>query len=168
MLWHGWLMSREIWKRMAKSIRGLQWKETLFTAVGVRVLPQLPGLYVICVTPPFASPRFKRLALHNPMYIGKTDNLSRRLGEHLDRPDKNIEQLRTQFCAELSLWYAEASIDRIETIETEMVFCFLPAANREIKIPAKVSIRGFDGPRRRKAVILKPVSANYNHKGDQP
>lgn len=146
---------------MAQSIRGLQWKRTRLTQGGLKLVPNRPGIYIICAKPPCVSASFRELGLCNPMYIGKTKNLSERIGAHLNRPDKNIEELRENFSAELSLWYAVADVRDIESIEDGMIFCFWPAANRQIKIMGRVSLKGYNSVFSGKAAVQKSISANY-------
>lgn len=155
------MISREYWERMAQSIRGLQWKRTRLTQGGLKLVPNRPGVYIICAKPPRVPVSFQKLGLYNPMYIGKTDNLSERIGTHLNRPDENIEELREHFSAELSLWYAVADARDIESIEDDMIFCFWPAANRKIKIMGRVSIKGYNSVLSGKAIVQKSISANY-------
>ena len=150
---------------MAESIRNLEWREAKFTAGGLEVLPDRPGVYMICARPPEAPVSFRKLALKNPMYIGKAEDLSVRIKQHFGRPDENIMELRKHFSTELFLWYAVADIASIEDIEDKMIFCFWPAANRRIKMMGELSITGFNGVLSGRGVVQSSISANYRRKG---
>lgn len=151
---------------MAEKIRGLQWRRSSFAPAELELLPECPGVYILCAVPPDAPESFQQVGLYNPVYIGQAKNLKKRVFEgHWKRPCLNIRELRAHFKGELSLWYAAAAREKITDIEDAMLFCFWPSANRKIKILGIVDLEGFDTVFGGKtAVYGKPRSAYYNQR----
>lgn len=103
------------------------------------LVPKSAGIYMICSgVPNFLKKEGQDTVLKSlmaPHYVGKTNNLRRRILEHINSDEVNIKDVITVFNKSLTglkFYYLEAQEKRIEILECLANMCFMPKANRSI------------------------------------
>lgn len=107
--------------------RHLKWKnEPLIRHVSDDV-PDRPGVYAILSTQ-------RRLGVPvqvEPLYVGKTVDLRRRLIEHADPwREHNKTLIAASLSHPLEFWFAELGIEEIDEVEKHLIREIKPPANR--------------------------------------
>ena len=81
---YGWSLDRKEWRNLRDHIRQTHWTELSFIRPSVDVAPPLPGAYLIVARPPLTGHRVLE-RFSTPLYVGHTQDLRRRMREHLKR-----------------------------------------------------------------------------------
>jgi len=81
---YGWSLDRQAWRNLRDHMLQTHWTELPFIRPSVAGAPPLPGTYLIVARPPLKGHRVLE-RLRTPLYVGHTQDLRRRMGEHLKR-----------------------------------------------------------------------------------
>jgi excinuclease UvrABC nuclease subunit len=133
---YGWSLSRRDWRDVAALCSGKEWKKVPFAEVSRDQVPRRPGVYAICTT----GTRFSRglfSKLYNAVYVGQAENLRRRFLDHCQRPERELRSVIDCF-SDLDYWFAPTDISEISQMETVLIDCLGPSANRQRGISARV------------------------------
>ena len=128
---HGWTLEKQKWDQLLTVVSGTRWAKTQLNQLYRDSVPKGPGVYAICVklSPPnFNESLFK--ALYEIIYVGQSNSLQNRFLVHCRRPDRGIEQAKKCFGDNFEYWYTEVNPNRIDELETRLIECFGPPANR--------------------------------------
>lgn len=129
---HGWTLNKQKWEHLLTIISGTRWSKARLNQLYRDSIPESPGVYAICVrlrVPNFNQFLFK--ALYEIIYVGKSNvSLHSRFLDHCLRPERGIEQAKECFGDNFEYWYTEVSPDRVDELETRLIECFGPPANR--------------------------------------
>jgi hypothetical protein len=68
-------------------------------------------------------------AVYIPLYVGKSDNLGKRINSHLPDKTKNACLLSHYKGNEIQFWYALAHPDDLDDIESQLIRHFRPRCN---------------------------------------
>ena len=109
-----------------------KWNHTRYSQSIQKSVPDRPGVYMITETK-----RLYNLPLKiEILYVGKSNNLRRRLGEHLNihgGRNNKIKQLRLTNSSPLEYWYQELPKNEISTFEKDLIRNLQPEYNTLLK-----------------------------------
>ena len=128
---NGWTLEKEKWNCLLSVVTGTRWLKTRLVSHEQDSVPPRRGVYAICVklkTLNFTQDPFK--ALYEIIYVGKSKSLRRRFKEHCDHAQRGVEMAKKCFGDNLEYWYTEVDLDCIDQLETRLIGCFGPPANR--------------------------------------
>lgn len=128
---HGWTLEKQKWDQLLTVVSGTRWSKTQLNQLYRDNVPEGPGVYAICVklrTSNFSPNLFK--TLYEIIYVGKSSSLQNRFLGHCRRPERGIEQAKECFGDNFEYWYTEIDPNRIDELETHLIECFGPPANR--------------------------------------
>lgn len=142
---YGWSIERSDWDSAPKEVlRTDRWRSVRLNSLERNRVPELPGVYLFCSSPPGRS-RSMRLQdtdlfglLYNVLYVGKATNLRHRFLSHCGSPAEDIRKIRTCFPEGLEFWFVSLNRDEIGNLESTLILCFGPPANRVSGIRARV------------------------------
>ena len=104
---YGWTLYPTEWQLIpADVLLTDQWQSTALSRSLASSIPQQAGVYMMCVRPPSVatvSQPFSRL--EEVIYVGKTGNLRRRYGQHLNVPSPKIRVARATYSDSLRFWF---------------------------------------------------------------
>ena len=141
---HGWALEKQEWDHLFKVVSETLWSKIQLNQLYRDSIPKSPGVYAICGRiPNFNQCLFKDL--YNILYAGQSNSLYRRFLEHCNQPKREIEMARQCFGDSLEYWYTVVDPDRIDELETRLIECFGPPANR---IQGRTILARIGSPRR--------------------
>ena len=103
------------------------WQPVPLSLGYVKRIPQAPGLYAISEVR-----RVKKLPVEvKILYIGRSLNLRRRFGEHLDPTKEHSVHLNraVRWSARLEFWFAEFDQGQLPKLEKQMIQTTQPLLN---------------------------------------
>jgi len=104
----------------------LRWREKRLSASSATV-PDSPGVYAIGHREMYYGLEVRR----EYVYVGETNNLKRRLGEHLPETEQNPKlqaHLRRNY-ETLICWYAPTETDQTRRVQDELIRMIRPLFN---------------------------------------
>lgn len=127
---HGWTLDKQKWQHLLTAVSRTRWSKTRLDQLYRDSIPESPGVYAICArVPDFNQFLFK--ALYEIIYVGKSNvSLHSRFLNHCHNPERGIEQAKECFGDSFEYWYTEVSPDQVDELETRLIECFGPPANR--------------------------------------
>lgn len=139
---HGWSLQPETWAKLPK--RALKWRTVRLTLNDRKGVPNVPGVYVVCASPPEhtrASGRTLNLLrlVYTPLYVGQARDLQSRFVQHCSNPKLEIGQSQACFQGRLDFWFVRVEVGHIDEFEAALIDCFGPPANRISGITARIS-----------------------------
>ncbi|WP_068110623.1 GIY-YIG nuclease family protein [Tropicimonas marinistellae] len=110
--------------------RTRHWRSVRVPGATPSRIPALPGVYVIADVLEVASLRLRV----EPIYVGKTYSLRRRIGEHLDPWRTHNASLSRRLTAgpknsKFELWFQVLERNEISKAEKELIKALQPEAN---------------------------------------
>ena len=136
---NGWTLERKKWDCLLSVVTQTRWLKIRLVSLERDSVPEGRGVYAICVklkTMNFTQNPFK--ALYEIIYVGQSNSLRRRFVEHCDYPKRGVEKAKKCFGDNLEYWYTEVDLDCIDELETRLIGCFGPPANRISGIGARL------------------------------
>lgn len=133
---HGWSIERRDWHDLAALVADRAWHRVPFGEVSRELVPNGPGVYAICT-------HGRRLKgglfahLYNVVYVGKAKDLHVRFLQHCLRPEREIRSL-TECFPDLEYWFVSMYESELDLVETTLIDCLGPAANRQRGIAARI------------------------------
>lgn len=127
---YGWILKKKEWKYLVNTVLGTKWKRTNLNKAYRDGVPETSGVYVICTTIKNISINpFQKM--YNAIYVGKEGvSLRRRFLEHCRPSNPEIMEAMKCFNNDLDYWFAIVSPDKIDVIESCLIECLGPSANR--------------------------------------
>lgn len=129
---HGWTLEKQKWNHLLEIVSGTRWSKTWLDQLYRDNIPESPGVYAICAkfkTSDSSQSLFK--ALYEVIYVGKSAvSLHSRFLDHCRKPERGIEQAKECFGDSFEYWYTEVTPDQADELETHLIECFGPPANR--------------------------------------
>ena len=127
---HGWTLEKQKWDNLLINIGKTHWSKVQFNQLYQDLVPETPGVYAICARlRGFNQSLFT--ALYEIIYVGRSkDSLRNRFLTHCCRPERGVEQAKQCFDDRLEYWFTEADSDQVANLETCLIECFGPPANR--------------------------------------
>jgi len=104
----------------------MRWREKRLSASSLMV-PESPGVYAIGYQEMYHDLELRRVYV----YIGETNNLKRRLGEHLPETEQNQDlrvYLRRNY-ESLICWYVPTEIDQTKSVQDDLIRRIQPRFN---------------------------------------
>ena len=104
----------------------MHWREKRLSASSV-IVPDLPGVYAIG-----HREMYNKLELRREyVYVGETNNLKRRLGEHLPPTEQNpkLKAYLRKHYETLICWYVPTEADQTRKIQDELIRIIRPRFN---------------------------------------
>ncbi len=142
---HGWSDNLGAWIKAAG--QGQQWGYVTFVEPMKGVLPQKPGVYVICAKAPLQESGEESVPadhvfreLYDAVYVGKSKNLQKRFSEHIANPAAPLKKVKSCF-RELYFWWCviESGDEKeLDVTESNLIACLRPIANRQSGVQAKL------------------------------
>lgn len=133
---YGWALDRNEWDRVPQAVRDSTWRSVQFTSGNHVSVPEAPGVYALCVSPPGGQLRIPPEAhrifdlLYTIIYVGKSDNLHRRFLQHCSHPKSELVQTQNCFGGKLDFWFMRLDPRNVAETEATLISCFGPIANR--------------------------------------
>lgn len=130
---HGWTLDRASWEAfntLATTALRSQWRAVRLDARDQDSVPSDPGIYAILATPAKLFPMLPA-ALTNTVYVGKASALQGRFLDHCGRrvsPD--VAAANACFGYRLQFWFVRADGSDIAVLESLLIECLGPSANR--------------------------------------
>lgn len=131
----GWSLDPTTWEALNTAFpNGARWRSVLLTPNDQDMVPDLPGVYAICVRPPNAgnhqlSALFDKLA--TPVYVGRSEtNIKRRFLAHCTTKDPKLRAAKHCYGGHLHFWFAALPPDTVKTVEARLIACFGPPVNK--------------------------------------
>ena len=141
---YGWSLTEEDWNRLPDGIvRNEKWRAVQLTIGDDVSVPDGPGVYVVCSAPP-GWQRSRSLSrelfefLYCPVYVGRSENLRRRFRQHCQVPKPELQESETLFKGILDFWFIRLETEQISQVESDLIRCFGPPANRVAGILARI------------------------------
>jgi excinuclease UvrABC nuclease subunit len=108
-------------------MNALDWTVTTLASAALARVPARPGLYMIA-----AATRAAGVPLSvDPIYVGRSKNLQRRLGEHANPWREHNRQVGAALLQkELEFWYSEVPEEQLNQLEVQLINVINPHANR--------------------------------------
>ena len=133
----GWSKSNQDWKNLAKIIdkNEIKWNRIKnLSSNSVISVPESPGLYMLCSTPPENNLDY----FFTPLYIGKSKSLRTRLLSHIRRPQDSVKDAY-KISSKIELLYTRCNINELDTVENCLIRAFGPITNMiNAKSPVEV------------------------------
>lgn len=128
---YGWTLYSTEWDSIPVDVIQREgWESTALSRFLKASVPQQAGVYMMCVKPPsvfMSAEPFSDLV--EVIYVGKSKNLRRRYGQHLDVPSPKVRMARNTYSDSLRFWYLRLATDRISLVESILIGCLGPPAN---------------------------------------
>ncbi len=140
----GWSLNTEDWQTLEALFREhngwIPWRNVPLNPNHRFLVPDTPGVYGICATPPLTvSSRgskghvptmFQELAV--PLYVGMSESsLQRRFSDHCQRPSDHLKKAKRCYSqVKLTFWFAVLEDKRIRLAEGLLIKCFGPPVNQ--------------------------------------
>ena len=129
----GWSFNKNDWEKLPSQIRNSNWKKIKFTSSEVGLVKSRPGVYMFVASVPGKSTNiFSKLMV--PIYIGLSNNINRRLKEHLGiKGDGHQELLNASRCFgnKMDFYYTFFEDEsNLKVIEQLLFNCFGPTVNK--------------------------------------
>lgn len=125
----GWAVNPEPWMAAFDATRECAWKRVHLHSDNRRLVPDKPGVYVMCVTPRdirLTGKLFENLT--TAIYVGKATNLRVRFGQHIrgDRP--GLKQAAQTF-RRIDFYYTTLHQARLSYVEQCLIDALGPSVN---------------------------------------
>lgn len=133
---YGWSIERKDWYGLTTLCAERTWQKVPFGAVNRDLVPKEPGVYAIC-TPGWRMASGLFAHLYNAVYVGKAKDLHARFLQHCQRPEREIRSL-TECFPDLEYWFAPMRAGELDVVETLLIDCLGPPANRQRGIAARI------------------------------
>lgn len=140
----GWSLNTEDWQTLEALFREhngwIPWRSVTLNLNHRFLVPDAPGVYGICATPPFTTgireakgnvqTMFQELAV--PLYVGMSESsLQRRFSDHCQRPSDGLKKAKRCYSqVKLTFWFAELTQEHIRLAEGLLIKCFGPPVNQ--------------------------------------
>lgn len=128
----GWTLEKQNWEDLLKVISDTHWSRTKLNTLYQNKVPERPGVYAICLklrTINFNQLPFKDL--YEIIYVGISENSVRtRFLRHCRKPERGVKEAKECFGDSLEYWYTEVEVEKVFEIESRLIDCFGPPANR--------------------------------------
>lgn len=137
---HGWRLTLEAWNALEPRVNGLAWRRVRFRRLDRDTVPSAAGIYAICGSPPMSVREHLPRDLCDVLYVGMSIDLQSRFLQHLTNPKEEMVKLSECYgpAEQLSFWFATAERSSINGIESALIDCFGPPANKIRGITATV------------------------------
>jgi excinuclease UvrABC nuclease subunit len=111
------------------SSQGSDWYWEVYGAGLAHRVPRMSGVYIIaCVE------RHCGLPLHlNPLYAGQAKDLRRRWNQHVDLSEPNPGLFLIDRRSDLEFWWRLVPEVQLNAVESDLIRCLHPTANRRGK-----------------------------------
>ena len=128
---YGWTLYPTEWQLIPSDVlRTDQWQSTGLSRALRSSIPQQSGVYMMCVRPPgVASIGQPFSRLEEVVYVGKTTNLRRRYGQHLNVPSPKVRVARETYAESLRFWFLRLASSQISSVESVLISCLGPPGN---------------------------------------
>jgi len=134
---YGWSLDKSTWNKIPAAVaKGHRWRAVHLTVGNHRTVPQVSGIYVVCAAPPGRRAPLPAGAhdlfrfLYSAIYVGRSDDLRRRFVEHCNSPKEELAQSQECFDSRLDFWFIREPSDTIAALESVLIACLGPQANR--------------------------------------
>lgn len=140
----GWSLNTQDWQTLEALFQEhnewIPWRNVTLNPNHQFLVPNKPGVYGICATPPLAvgsheskgtvQTMFQELAV--PLYVGMSEsNLQRRFSDHCQRPSDSLKKAKHCYSqVKLTFWFAELDRAHIRLAEGLLIKCFGPPVNQ--------------------------------------
>lgn len=136
----GWTLDNDTWRRAAAELTELEYKSFRLEKSWQPHIPEAPGVYLMCVYPPTSIAHFKLRPwtdMLNVVYVGHSENLRRRFGEHVngERPNVIIAKL---VHGKVDFWFCELPLNRMWKVEQLLIDILGPTANEKNSFTANI------------------------------
>ena len=144
----GWPLDRSDWDILPRDLLfSKDWKSVIIGHHEAKLVPDRPGIYMLCASPPGMNPQGGPFSLlYETIYVGESDNLQRRLRQHLNTPSPKVRAARMCYALSLRFWYHLVEMDRIKLVESLLIQCLGPPANDKPGVGAWSAITGEPRP----------------------
>lgn len=131
----GWSIDTSDWSELEGALDAVsKWHSVLLTPNDRQMVPERPGVYVICVRPPVfvradQATVFDRLS--SPIYIGRSrSSIRSRFIAHCVRPEPVLRAAKHCYkSVQIRFWYVELLPEHVKEVEALLIRCFGPSAN---------------------------------------
>ena len=138
---YGWCLASPKWQSLRYELSlHPAWRTTPLLLANSPIVPTSSGVYALFAPPAFVREPARRGLLdviYAPVYVGRSDDLRRRFLEHCRRPQERIEASLRAFSG-LDFWFCPVSRDATRSLESQLIECLGPAANRVSGIVASI------------------------------
>lgn len=139
---YGWSLDPTPWRQYMTlaSECGLRWRRTWLDQFYRDAVPERPGVYAMCARPSTDSQPLLPTGVVNIVYIGKADNLRTRFLQHTKTSQPEIVKAKHLFASPLEFAWSAVPLANLFKIESLLIACFGPSANRQSgrQITAKI------------------------------
>lgn len=126
---------------MIGRVASTNWKQVNLESLYQDTVPESSGVYIICASPPNSEPPvFSRL--YEVIYAGQEGvSLRRRFLEHCSRPKPEIQSAVDCLKHPLEYWFTQVGREDLDTLESVLIDCFGPPANKVRKLVIKARLK---------------------------
>jgi excinuclease UvrABC nuclease subunit len=128
---YGWKIQADSWERLRHVMVSARWRKVPMSITSQLSVPEGAGVYMLCSSVPNLVSTMLPKAIYNVLYVGKTNGLRRRFGDHCRRPDENIAALKAVYSQAVEFWFSPIELTRVADVEAVLIDCFGPSANRQ-------------------------------------
>ena len=131
----GWSINAGDWNRLESELEASRkWHSVLLTPNDRQMVPDRPGVYVICVRPPVCLQPNQNTVfdkLSSPIYIGRSaTSIRTRFLAHCTKPEPVLRTAKLCYkSVQIRFWYMELPPAHVKSIEAQLIECFGPPAN---------------------------------------
>lgn len=128
---YGWSLKESDWDQVFQAVRGHTWSRCKLRIPDIDRVPEHPGVYMIC-TPAGAEQPPVLGNLYNAIYVGRASNRLRdRFKSHCNTPSDDLRRaVRCFGPTPLEFWFLEVPAANVGGLETALIRCLGPSANR--------------------------------------
>ena len=131
----GWSIDPADWNGLNHAVSAAStWYSVLLTPTDQHMVPERPGIYAICVSPPVTPSTSDTMFHHlaSPIYVGRSrSSIRARFISHCNTQDPVwLQAKRCYQNVPLSFWFMELPSARVRDLEAHLIDCFGPPINR--------------------------------------
>jgi hypothetical protein len=131
---YGWSLRPLDWAAVTDELGAALWRNVPFRQVQRQRIPEEAGIYMLGSTPRATGLPAR---LYNALYIGQATNLRTRFLQHLRHPSPDVGRAGTCF-DDIDFWFIEVDSSSLNRVESMLIECLGPSANRRAGIAARI------------------------------
>jgi len=129
---YGWTLDRASWdafNEVAGSALRSSWQMVRLETRDQDSVPLSSGIYAICANPASTMPMLPP-TLNNTVYVGQASRLKVRFLKHCRHPEQDLAAAKACFDYRLQFWFVCADAANVAVLESLLIACLGPSANR--------------------------------------
>lgn len=124
---YGWSLEETRWKPLWLAMSGFQWNFVSLLQINASLLPEACGVYMICASAIRTPEPVQVPPLYNAIYVGRSNNLRTRFGQHCMGYGE-VPQAKRTF-RELDFHYTVVPEGDSKRLESLLIDALGPSAN---------------------------------------